>query len=65
MFIELKLNSVAIPAISCGIYRFPKKLCAEVFKRTIPKDKKIILCMYEEDTYNIFRDVFDEENKKD
>ena len=64
MFVELKLNSVAIPAISSGLYGFPKKLCAEVFKRTIPLDKNIILCNFDAETCNIFRNVFAEEKPR-
>lgn len=28
---ELQLRSISIPAISSGIFNFPKELCAEVF----------------------------------
>jgi O-acetyl-ADP-ribose deacetylase (regulator of RNase III) len=32
---ELKIESVSIPAISSGIFGFPKELCAETFLKTI------------------------------
>jgi len=49
---------VAIPAISSGIYGFPKELCAQVFKRTIPLDKDIRLCNLDEETCTIFKKVY-------
>jgi O-acetyl-ADP-ribose deacetylase (regulator of RNase III) len=34
--VNLKVNSIAIPAISCGgTYKFPKNICAKIFFNTI------------------------------
>jgi len=62
---ELNLKSIAFPAISTGIYGYPYDLVAkvmvEVFRREIPHLKslrKIIVCLYGSEAYNIFKEVF-------
>jgi len=52
------LNSVAIPAVSSGIYGFPKDLCAKVFKDTMLEGKDIRLVNFDAETYNIFKFIF-------
>lgn len=34
-FVENNFNSISIPAISSGVYRFPKDICAKIFNETI------------------------------
>lgn len=63
---ELKVESISIPAISSGIFGFPKKDCALVFLRVI-KDylssmstnlKIIRLCNIDKQTSDIFLETF-------
>lgn len=57
-----KLKSIAFPAISTGIYKFPKDRCADIMlKATMEYCKgqtgleKIIFCLYDNETFNIFK----------
>jgi len=63
---ELGAKSISIPAISSGIFGFPKKDCAEIFLKAI-KDylssrptglKTIRLCNIDEQTSEIFLETF-------
>ena len=71
---ELGCSSVSIPAISSGIFGFPKPLCAHVFFLSIesftrsviaqgaeekPALKTIRLCNFDNETCLIFRAAFD------
>jgi putative ATPase len=65
---ELSLSSISIPAISSGIFNFPKDQCAEVFCRAIrdfleehPNTplKLVRLCNIDEETSRIFLAVFE------
>lgn len=55
-------ESISIPAISSGIFGFPKEECANIlmstsieFLKTSAKSlKKIVMCNYDEETYKIF-----------
>ena len=57
-----KLKSIAFPAISTGIFRFPKKRCATIMLATTiayldgyTRLERVIYCIYNQDTYEIFR----------
>jgi O-acetyl-ADP-ribose deacetylase (regulator of RNase III) len=59
--IDNKLNSVAFPAISTGIFGFPIERCAEIMisttKRFLEKNEAptyVIFCLWGEDNYKIF-----------
>jgi len=64
---ELKLESISIPAISTGIFRFPKPVCAEImFNTTLSfiasvtnsTIKEIRFTNFDDDTVNIFKNQF-------
>lgn len=56
------LESISMPAISTGIFRFPKEICADILISTSVKFlnqrdinlKKVVLCNNDDETYNIF-----------
>ncbi|CEG11034.1 Appr-1-p processing domain protein [groundwater metagenome] len=60
------LKSIAFPAISAGIYRFPKDRCAEIMLNTIVtyvKNKdtnlsEIYIVLYDSGTFSIFEKKF-------
>jgi len=59
---EKSLPRVAFPAISTGIFGYPKDKCAKIMISTvrdfIKKEsypKEVIICLYDESTYNIFK----------
>jgi len=61
-----KINSIAFPAISTGIFHFPIKRCAEImikvtmdFLRENKNPQEIILCLYGERAYSIFHGTFE------
>lgn len=65
---ELKLTSLSVPAVSSGIFGFPKDQCAEVFFKAIMDFLKerpetclriIRLCNIDEETSRIFLSVFE------
>jgi O-acetyl-ADP-ribose deacetylase (regulator of RNase III) len=64
---QKKLKSVAVPAISSGIFGYPIEECAKVITRTIveylrtnEKEKadstleKVVLCLFDDETYKEF-----------
>jgi len=55
---ELKINTIALPAISCGVFGFDKalgtKIIVEVCKRYEKDFKEIILATIDEEVYNYF-----------
>ncbi|TFG20548.1 MAG: macro domain-containing protein [Promethearchaeota archaeon] len=76
-FIRLnELKSIALPAISAGVYGFPAKKCAEIMmsacfkyieKYSDPDSDtpvKIILCLYDQNMYDIFQKAFEWEIEK-
>ena len=69
---EIECESVSIPAISSGIFGFPKPLCAKVFYASLKrfvravkqqnatlKLKTVRLTNFDNETCQIFRDEFD------
>lgn len=62
------LESVSMPAVSSGIFGFPKDECADILLTTAAEflDQKeinlktIIMCNNDDDTYNIFLQKYDE-----
>lgn len=59
---EKGLRSIALPAISTGIFGFPKDRCAGIMLDTIEYHlqrrselERIIICLYDEDTLRVFR----------
>lgn len=60
---EYNTKSIAFPAISTGVYRYPVKECAKIAKDAINSYKaknieKVILCLFDNDKYTIFKGVF-------
>ena len=61
---QYNVKSIAFPAISTGVFGFPKKRCAEIMINTIidyllrerTSLEKIIFTLYDDETYNIFRE---------
>ena len=61
---EKRLNSIAFPAISTGIYGYPKDRAAEVAVRTIIEETKdadedfeVILVAFDTDTEQLYHQV--------
>ena len=56
------LKSIAFPAISTGIFGFPKDRCAKIMLRAAVEHlssgesglEKVIFCLYDDETYRIF-----------
>ncbi len=60
-----KLETVAFPAISTGIYRFPKEKAAQIamensiqFLEKEPSIKKIFFVVFDEENYHIYSRIF-------
>lgn len=59
---ELKINSLAFPALGCGVGGFPLEACAkimaqEVFKHLREKKsnlKEVIFCLYDQEAFDVF-----------
>jgi O-acetyl-ADP-ribose deacetylase (regulator of RNase III) len=61
---QLGLDSIAFPAISTGVFGYPRDKCAQVMLRTIKeyfssggRIREIILCLYDEETYRVFEEA--------
>lgn len=69
---KLKLNSIAFPAISTGIFGFPIGLAAKVYRDTLANYGQesdhhlqlIRLVLYDNDSLNIFLEIFREQAGK-
>jgi O-acetyl-ADP-ribose deacetylase (regulator of RNase III) len=64
---EKKLKSIAFPAISCGIYHFPVQRAARILLKAAADHlagsagrQRVIFCLYDEPTYNVFAGTLDE-----
>ncbi len=64
---ENNLKSIVFPAISTGIFGFPKDRCARIMLSTVidylKSDtglEKVMFCLYDDDTYNIFEKTLKE-----
>ncbi len=65
---QLKISSISFPAISSGIFGFPKDRCAEIFLKVIEEYLEnsettinlIRLCNIDSLTVNIFQEKFNE-----
>ncbi len=62
---ELGLKSIALPAISTGVFGYPYEKCAEImvkeiirFSDTARNLKRIVIYLYGERAYNVFKEVF-------
>jgi O-acetyl-ADP-ribose deacetylase (regulator of RNase III) len=58
-----KLRSIALPAISTGIYKFPKDRCARIMLNAAIEYckgqsgiEKIVFCLYDDETFKIFNE---------
>lgn len=59
-----QLHSMAFPAVSTGIFRFPLKRCSEImletawtYMRDNPFPKKVIFCLYGAEAFDTFSDT--------
>jgi O-acetyl-ADP-ribose deacetylase (regulator of RNase III) len=62
-----KLKSIAFPAISTGAFGFPKEKCASIMLSTTisyltgkTNLEKVIFCLYDSETFNIFKEKLKE-----
>ena len=59
-----EITSLAFPCISTGIYKFPKKLAAEIAIETCRKELQgqdelsIIFCCFGQDDFEIYQDIW-------
>ncbi|MEM1606609.1 MAG: macro domain-containing protein [Candidatus Bathyarchaeia archaeon] len=60
------ISSIAFPAISTGAFGLPKKICAETmipaalsYVKGGTRIKRIIFCLYDEETFNVFREILE------
>lgn len=65
---ELRLSSIALPAISTGIYGYPYDICANKMVKVIKEEagnlknvNTIIVCLYTDDAYEVFKKIFEKE----
>ena len=65
-----KLKSIAFPAISTGAFGFPKDRCANVMLNAVIEYanettglQKVIFCLYDDETFRIFKDTLGQVTK--
>lgn len=55
---EHKVKSIAFPAISTGVYRFPRERAAEIAVRAVKENaagiERVIFCCFDEETEKIY-----------
>jgi O-acetyl-ADP-ribose deacetylase (regulator of RNase III) len=63
---EARLRSLAFPAISTGIYGYPREPAAEIAVKTVrervddwPSIERVIFCCYSDETAELYRGVID------
>jgi len=63
---EHQLQSIALPAISTGVFGFPVDRCAEImltvtveYLKRPSKLKTVIYCLWGEENYNVFKTVLE------
>lgn len=61
---SLGLKSIVFPAISTGVFGYPKERCAQMMLKTVReyilsggKVKEILFCLYDEPTFKIFEEA--------
>ena len=60
---EHEAKSIAFPAISTGIYRFPKQQAAEIAVRTVHEHfetsgvERVLFCCFDESTADIYEKI--------
>jgi O-acetyl-ADP-ribose deacetylase (regulator of RNase III) len=64
------VRSIAFPAISTGIFGFPKDRCAKIMLRTAveylqkgSRIERVIFCLYDDETYKIFEEELEKIKK--
>ncbi len=60
---EYNIKSIAFPAISTGVYRYPVKECAKIAKDAINNYQAknielVVICLFDNQKYATFRDIF-------
>ncbi len=68
---ELKLMSIALPAISTGVYGYPFEKCAAIMYDVLKEFsahnvnlKKVTICLFQEEAYNTFKNIFEQKHHK-
>ncbi len=68
---EHKIKSIAFPAISTGIFGFPKDRCAKIMLRAAAEYlvkgseiERVVFCLYDDETYRIFSDELERLRKE-
>jgi len=61
------LQSIAFPNISTGIYKYPKKEAGEIAIRTIKENpivEKVIFVCFDDENYQIYKELLNKWNTK-
>ena len=66
--IEHNIKTIAFPNISTGIYKFPKRLAAEIAIQTISayeqknKIDELYFCCFDQENYEMYNELLNDEN---